>query len=61
MVAVIQFQKVVKQFSLAHEIGHLFGCEHDDVKSTKADFNKDYEYGYYVDYPAAHEMHTVMA
>lgn len=61
MVAVVQFKHATNKFSLAHEIGHLFGCEHDDFKAVTDAHNKNFEYGFYIDHPASHELHTIMA
>ena len=62
MVAIVQWNVAVTRFSLAHEIGHLFGCEHDDRYAEKPDpFNNDYRFAYFVDHPERNELHTMMA
>ena len=62
MVAVVNFRHSIKSLTLAHEVGHLFGCEHDEMNVVKLPpFNKDYEYGFFVDHPASHNLHTLMA
>ena len=62
MVALINFRHVLRSMSLAHEVGHLFGCEHDDMNVVKLPkLNMDFEYGFYVDHPASHNLHTLMA
>ena len=62
MVAIINFRHALDTLTLAHEIGHLFGCEHDDINADKLPgLNQDFEYGFYVDHPASNDLHTLMA
>ena len=62
MVAIVQWKFAVTEFVLAHEIGHLFGCSHDDRHAKKPDpFGSDSRFAYFVDHPEGNELHTMMA
>ena len=62
MVAALQFfSAVAGTYTLAHEIGHLMGCQHDDINGARPPLYTGPEFGFYVDHPGKQVMHTIMA
>ena len=62
MVAIIEWRDALTKFILAHEIGHLFGCQHDDRFANRDEpLAEDFEFGYFIDYPENEFLNTIMA
>ena len=62
MVGIVRWKYAITEFVRAHEIGHLFGCSHDDRHAKKPDpFDSNYRYGYFIDHPGGNDLHTIMA
>lgn len=53
---VVPFKKLLYEYAPAHEIGHLFGCNHDRRASNAPESSPEAHYGYYND-----EWRTIMA
>ena len=62
MLLVVKLRPAVKRFLLAHEVGHLFGCRHDDVTEATNGFTANgYHYGFIVDHPGNNYLNTIMS
>ena len=62
MVAIVAWKNALSLFVLAHEISHLFGCQHDDRFGDRLNpLSSNYEFGYFIDHPENSELNTIMA
>ena len=61
MLASVEWGHALTTFTFVHEVGHLFGCQHDDRFAVKNRRHAvGYEFGYFIDYPESPELGTIM-
>ena len=59
---VVSWKSAFSLRTLVHEIGHIFGAEHDRKNAQPANMTKyGYEYGWHLDYPKESGLYSIMA
>ena len=61
-IGLISWKSAILLHTLVHEIGHIFGAEHDRKSSPPANETMyGYEYGWHIDYPKESGLYSIMA